>query len=305
MRQFFVFIFFFLFVFQLYSSEKMKKNNDYVLFNFSKNMRKKSTGWSDRTKAYDIYRWGRSQGLFLVDDKAPLIDKYAVFVSPYGAEFEIKNLNKFKDYILWIDFVRYNGDKSKISSRLKIFADGRNITEIIFKDLLSEGLYKIVIPRDLIYDGSVKIRMEEFAEKTGYWGIWDMIVSSEKLPDNIKRTMKTKEKRKLKIKEKLSQKKKTKSKNATKPKKLSPVKSKSKPQGGDKKVIPDDANSKNSIIKPEIKKKKVKLDKVPESVKKKIEYLSKSISEKKNSKNKKQKKSSFPEPIEPKEPKIN
>lgn len=280
------------------------KSKSYILYNFADNKENQNTGWSVNTKSYDIYRWGRSMGLFLVDDASPFIDKKAVFVSPYGAEFKIKNLNKHKNYILWIDFVKYKGDKSKISSRLKILADKRILCDLSFGDLKGHGLFKLELPRDLVYDGSVLVRMEEYSDKTGFWGIWDMIVSSEKLPENISGSTEKPLQKNLKINEKLLQKKNLNPKKSIKSKKLKPVKNKTLPKGGDEKSLPANGKVKQSIIKVNKVKEQKKINKIPASVKKKVSDIKKRLSLKSKSADKKKTKKDIAEPQEPIAPKI-
>ena len=157
----------------------------FIVFNFD-NDNFNNLGWNNSVEYNKLTEWGKEFNMTLIDDKKPVANRKASFVAPAGATFKVYGLKPHVTYNLWIDFVSYKFTKMPgISSRLKIYADNRQIDEIVWGNYNTETMYKIEIPLDLTYDGEVSILIKEFSLNYGYWGMWDLIISSGDLPDSI------------------------------------------------------------------------------------------------------------------------
>jgi hypothetical protein len=157
-----------------------------VVINFSPKDKVTYTRWESTASFARIQRWAQTRELVPLADSNPIIDNEAAFVSKFGSTVVINNLDPQKNYTLYIDFVKFSKGNGGITSRLAIYADNKRIAEIKYGDQNSEGLFSVAIPRETIYDGSVALLFKEFATTSGVWGIWDMIVTDEKLPEQIK-----------------------------------------------------------------------------------------------------------------------
>ncbi len=135
--------------------------------------------WHDVVTFKDIYRWGRSRGIELLEDNAPIVDSRARFISKFGSTIRISNLKSDHRYRVWIDFVIFRRiDKSNIVSRLEIFMDKKLVETLNFGEVgMSNNPYGLEIPYDLSIDGNVEIIFVEHSPMGGFWGVWDLVVS--------------------------------------------------------------------------------------------------------------------------------
>lgn len=143
-------------------------NAEYVRFD-------SSAGWDQ------IEHWARNRGTNAVKDREPYVDNKASFVSVYGSELKLSNLNQNANYSLFIDFVCYTGDP-KVTSKLVISIHNTRLATLTFGQTPLDRPYELVIPRELCFDGTADIHFDEFATTPGSWGIWDMILSTSGLP---------------------------------------------------------------------------------------------------------------------------
>jgi hypothetical protein len=164
--------------------------------------------------------------MILVDDLAPAANNWAAFVSNAGASVTFTNLSSSQSYNLWVDFVKFrNMNKARINSRLKIYADGVKIAELVFGKLEHNILQKVVVPRDHTFDGKVTIKFEEIAARKGVWGAWDMMLSSTYQPKEQKASVDGDKKARY-VKKSLAKPKRKIVKKSRKRKKISPHKKK-------------------------------------------------------------------------------
>jgi hypothetical protein len=135
--------------------------------------------WHDVVAFKDIYQWGRSRGIELLEDSAPVVDGRARFISKFGSAIRVSNLKSDHRYRVWIDFVTFRRvDRSGIISRLEIFMDKKLVETLNFGEVgMSNNPYKLEIPYDLSIDGNVEIIFIEHSSMGGFWGIWDLVVS--------------------------------------------------------------------------------------------------------------------------------
>ena len=143
-------------------------NAEYVRFD-------SSAGWDQ------VEHWARNRGTNAVKDREPYVDNKASFVSVYGSELKLSNLNQNANYSLFIDFVCYTGDP-KVTSKLVISIRNTRLATLTFGQTPLDRPYELIIPRELCYDGTADIHFDEFATTPGSWGIWDMILSTSGLP---------------------------------------------------------------------------------------------------------------------------
>jgi hypothetical protein len=135
--------------------------------------------WHDVVTFKDIYRWGRSRGIELLEDNAPVVDRRARFISKFGSTIRVSNLKSDHRYRVWIDFVIFRRvERSDIISRLEIFMDKKLVETLNFGEVgMSNNPYRLEIPYDLSIDGNVEIIFIEHSSMGGFWGIWDLVVS--------------------------------------------------------------------------------------------------------------------------------
>jgi hypothetical protein len=136
----------------------------------------------DSTAGWDrIEHWAKNRGVLALKDREPYTDNKASFVSGYGSELKLTNLNQNANYSLFIDFVCYSADP-RLVSKLVISLNGRKLAALNFAQTPLDRPFELVIPRELYTDGTAQIHFDEFATTPGSWGIWDMILSTSGLP---------------------------------------------------------------------------------------------------------------------------
>ncbi len=162
-----------------------------MIFNFGDPDTEGATGqWRDVLTTQELRNWGRSYDLVLEPDSPPVEDGKAAFVSRFGSKIEVKNLARYGHYTMWIDFVHYRGaEKSDIGTRLDIYGDNRHLKSLRFNQINGRNNpYAVRLPYDLTLDGSITVVFRESADSgsSGFWGVWDVIVTdAAKLPDSI------------------------------------------------------------------------------------------------------------------------
>ncbi len=136
-------------------------------------------GWGPLMGRDEIYNWGKSRGIYLIDDAGPVVDGRARFVARYGSALTITGLRREGRYRLWLDFVRFRrGERAGIDSRLEISMNGRVVKELVFNELPDSGApYVLDIPFDLGQAGRVVVLFREHAASPGFWGVWDAVVT--------------------------------------------------------------------------------------------------------------------------------
>lgn len=140
----------------------------------------------------EIYRWGVSNSIYIQKDKSPHIDNYAAFLSESSLKLNFKGMKPFNTYNLIIDFVTFRGKPRNINSRLKIYADNQLLDELRFGELDPTKLYLVELPRNISYDGKVTLEFVEFSKNPGFWGFWDLVISSTDVKIDSKQSKSTK-----------------------------------------------------------------------------------------------------------------
>lgn len=149
--------------------------------------KKTSVEYGEILNYKQIYKWGLSNSLYVKPDKKPFIDNHACFLTGENIFIDFKGLSPSQKYYLIIDFVAYNAKKSFINSRLKIYADSNLIEEMRWGEQNNKQVVIIELPSELTYDGIVKIEMIEFSVVKGFWGIWDIALTTGKIPNTKKK----------------------------------------------------------------------------------------------------------------------
>lgn len=169
--------------FSLYAAHSIS-GSDYLLFQLGDAAALPGPGWVNHADSSQLLEWGRAKGLNLVEDMAPVANRRASFIAASSASLQVSGLKAHATYTLWIDFVKFRSEKNPgIYSKLHVYADGRQIDELVWGKLPPDTLYRIDLPLDLTYDGDVVITFKEYAMNYGYWGVWDIILATGDLPD--------------------------------------------------------------------------------------------------------------------------
>lgn len=141
------------------------------------------TGWTNHADYQELSLNARSNNMVLLDDKPPASNRKASYIAASGVSVEFNGMAPYKTYTMWIDFVSYSYSKNPgIYSRLQVFADGRQIDEIVWGEYDHNSLYALELPLDLTYDGHVVVQFKEASMQYGNWGIWDIVLASGELP---------------------------------------------------------------------------------------------------------------------------
>ena len=166
----------------VFAADEATPGSEPVTINFMNNDKVLYTRWEAVADYNTIKRWAQTRHLEVVPDSQPVVDKTAAFVSHYVSKAEIRNLDPNRNYNLYIDFVSYRGGDGGITSRLVVSAEGEHLAEFSFGDTKAAGYYRIAIPRNIIFDGTLELLFEEAATTSGVWGIWDMVLIDGDLP---------------------------------------------------------------------------------------------------------------------------
>jgi hypothetical protein len=151
-----------------------------------KTWKESASGWGRILKSRDIYNWGRSRGIYLIEDRGPVIDGNAAYLSPEGSKIVLTGIKRGCFYRLWIDFVgfRLYGEKN-LSEVLRISIgseeSGYRLLKVIkFTDLDSGKMEYIDIPYGMTVNDTIDIVFGDYSTKNGFWGIWDMVLATER-----------------------------------------------------------------------------------------------------------------------------
>ena len=133
-------------------------------------------------------KWAYNTGLTLVPDSPPYVDNNAFFLTDYQTVVTVKGYKRELMYKIYIDFLKYRGKKLPFNSFLKFFIKdiygNKRLAGTADLRYMYEGkIYEISVPFDLSYPGSFDIIIQEYSDKPGCWGIWDIIVSSKDLSE--------------------------------------------------------------------------------------------------------------------------
>ncbi len=148
--------------------------------------------WGEGVSAKDLYIWGRTQGVYLLPDRAPLRDNYAALIHRDGTKIKIRNLNPGRRYFLHLDIAAFrNPDKKNISSRLEVTvrsaAGSRLLADRGFFEGGSDPFPVLPVPYAFTHTGSIEIILREMSNRKVSWAVWDMILSTgRQLPPVIK-----------------------------------------------------------------------------------------------------------------------
>ncbi len=153
-----------------------------------------ASGWDEILDSRTIYNWGRSRGIYLIEDRGPFVDNRAAYVSSRGSKIRLKNIKRGCFYRLWIDFVgfRLYGKRGE-SEVLRIFIGsedaGYSLLKVIkFPDLDSSKMQYIDIPYEMTVHDTLVIVFGDYSARNGFWGIWDIILTSgRELPSILTR----------------------------------------------------------------------------------------------------------------------
>ena len=139
-------------------------------------------GWEPPITRSEIAAWGPGKGFVVEDDREPVVDHMAAYVSSRGSVVSIGGLSRGVCYRVWIDFVRIRYGKDGPPSTLKIFAAApgfeKRSVETFLQGDCAEGYRHFDLPLDMTSMGSVELIFVEYAPRPGNWGVWDIIVSS-------------------------------------------------------------------------------------------------------------------------------
>lgn len=138
--------------------------------------------WRSPLTRRELNEWGAGLGFIIEDDREPVVDNVAAYVSPRGSTITIGGLGRGVRYRAWIDFVRVRYGSSDPASSLKIYAaapgaEKRLIESLALRDITG-GYRYIDIPVDLTSRGAVELTFTEYSCQPGSWGVWDIIVTN-------------------------------------------------------------------------------------------------------------------------------
>ncbi len=141
--------------------------------------------WGPLLKKEDIYILGRGRGIHLIDDRGPVADGKAQYVSTFGSKVKISGLKRNCFYRIWIDFVGYKISSNKEifpSMKLYLSADSETypVKEVSWMDAGKKLPLFIDIPYELSLSGTVELRFGDYSENNKMWGVWDIIVTAQR-----------------------------------------------------------------------------------------------------------------------------
>ncbi len=148
--------------------------------------KKYASGWERILKSREIYNWGRSRGGYLIEDRGPVVDGSAAYVSSRGSKIVLTDIKQGCFYRLWIDFVgfRFSGEKNPPQVlRISIGSEekGYRLLKIIkFEDLNRKKMEFIDIPYGMTVNDTFDIVFGDYSTENGFWGIWDMVLTTER-----------------------------------------------------------------------------------------------------------------------------
>lgn len=136
----------------------------------------------------DAAGWAHSIHLTLLPDSPPVTDNKAFLLNQFQSVIPVSGYKKDILYKLYIDFFRFSEKNVPFNSKLKIFirdihGNKKMIGTVDSSAMSDKKIFEISIPFELSYPGKFDIILNEFSEKTGNWGIWDIIVSSKKMSE--------------------------------------------------------------------------------------------------------------------------
>jgi hypothetical protein len=155
----------------------------------------------------DAAEWAYNIGLTLMSDAPPMVDNKGFFIKQLHIEIPVSGYKKDLFYKAYFDFFRYKEKSLTFDSKLKIsikdiYGNIRYVKTADTGCLTGNKMFEIDIPYDLSYTGKFYIVIQEYAQKTGNWGIWDIIVTARKIneiDENFVKSLLKNEETKLKI----------------------------------------------------------------------------------------------------------
>ena len=154
----------------------------------------KSQNWGEVVTSRDLYMWGRTMGLYLVPDHAPVKDNRAAVLHPDGTVITVQNLHPGKNYTLFIDPVTFrNPDNKDISSKLEVSVRCERLgtqilAELHFSEMGQKGIIALPVPYIFSHTGCVEIVLRERSDRKMTWALWDMIlIAGDTLPLQIQK----------------------------------------------------------------------------------------------------------------------
>jgi len=132
--------------------------------------------------------WAHNIHLTLLPDALPVTDNNAFILTQFQSVIPVSGYKKDLLYNLYFDFFRFNEKNVHFNTKLKIFirdvyGNKRLIGTADSGKMSGKKIFEVSIPFDLSYPGKFDIILNEYSEKTGNWGIWDIIVTSKKLDE--------------------------------------------------------------------------------------------------------------------------
>lgn len=136
----------------------------------------------------EAIKWAHNNNLTLIRDAAPVTDNSAFLITQFQTFIPVSGYKKDRIYRLYIDFFKFEQNSIPFNTKLKIFVRDSfgNKREIAVADIncMREGkIFEAAIPFELSYTGKFDIILHEYSDRTGNWGIWDIIVTSRKLTE--------------------------------------------------------------------------------------------------------------------------
>ena len=130
----------------------------------------------------ELNEWGADRGFIVEDDREPVVDNVAAYVSSRGSTVTIGGLVRGVRYRAWIDFVRVRYGSSEPASSLKIYAAAPGAEKRLIESLalhdITGGYRHIDIPVEITSRGAVELTFVEYSRQPGNWGVWDIIVTN-------------------------------------------------------------------------------------------------------------------------------
>ncbi len=131
-------------------------------------------------------RWAHSMHLVLLPDSPPAVDSRAFLLTQYQTVIPVSGYKKDLLYSIYFDFFKFSEKDLPFNTILKIYVrdiygNKRLIGTADSRKMKEKKIFEVSVPFDLSYPGKFDIILNEYSEKTGNWGIWDIIISSKKL----------------------------------------------------------------------------------------------------------------------------
>lgn len=137
--------------------------------------------WSRRLADSAIHDWARSVGIYLDEQRGPVENHYARFVTRYGSRVRFQGLDRNRIYRVFIDFVGFSNPRGvDIQASLEISVGGLVLRSLRFGDLSGESNPCLIeIPYSLTQTGELELFFREHSPTGGYFGVWSIVLTDQ------------------------------------------------------------------------------------------------------------------------------